>query len=194
MTPDDKRHGTYAGYKAHGRGKDACDPCRTAAAEYERRRSYDGVLGRTRLVSSTGFRRRLEALQAIGWRVEDIAREMGVFQQNVWRAARRNDRISYRFHAEMVELYERLCMTVPDDAYADRRRKLAKNKGFAPPLAWDDIDNDERPPGYRAPIECGTRRGYERHLYRKEPTCEECRMYLRNARRDERARAKKEAA
>lgn len=37
MSPDDERHGTYAGYQQHRRaGERACDPCMAASREYTR--------------------------------------------------------------------------------------------------------------------------------------------------------------
>lgn len=37
MSPDDPRHGTHAGYRAHQRAKSKpCTPCKTARRDYER--------------------------------------------------------------------------------------------------------------------------------------------------------------
>jgi hypothetical protein len=140
MSENDERHGTLAGYKAGCR--DQC--CRTAAAHYQRWREYDQMLGRPRTLPSVGFRRRVEALRAIGWSMNDIGDAIGMDVRNIPAACRR--RLIYRStHQKLAEAYERMCMNPPTDRLVERRKRIAAKRGCIPPLAWDDIDRDERP-------------------------------------------------
>jgi hypothetical protein len=68
MTPDDPRHGTYAGYQRHRKDdEDACAPCRAANNEYTRKiRSDPAALKRDREVSRAGSR--------AAWRTVDAHR------------------------------------------------------------------------------------------------------------------------
>lgn len=145
MSPDDPRHGTYAGYQAGCH--DAC--CRSAAADYQRRRYLDHqVLGLPpRCVDPTGSRRRIHALQRIGWSAEALSARLG--HSRAWlnvtlnRDASRG--INQTTAAAITALYEELCMT-PGPSDITRRRAIAA--GWAPPLAWDDIDDPaEQPKG-----------------------------------------------
>lgn len=147
MTPDDPRHGTQAGYSAHkNAGTKACQACRDAAARYERGRAWDELSGRPRALPILGFRRRLEALQAIGWSIHAVAAEIGTTPGSIHRAAFYGIWITSKRFREMSDVYERLAMHPPTDRLANRRRSIAARKGYAPPLAWDDIDDpDERP-------------------------------------------------
>ena len=157
MSPDDPRHGTPRGYSAHRRaGVPYCDACREAIRVYQHQRVVDQIIGRPRSVPAVGFRRRIEALQAIGWSLNEIGRRLGIDVRVL--PARMDQRWVRRVtHDRMAAIYDELSMTVPGDRYANRRRILAARKGYAPPLAWDDIDDpDERPnfgehvPGARA--------------------------------------------
>lgn len=149
MSPDDPRHGTPKGYAAHRRaGSDPCRPCRVAAADYERHRFYDAHLGRERLVDVTGSRRRIRALQAIGWPTKILTAELGYTHRDALAPLLYDARQCTRTRAEKIaDLYERLCMT-PGPSNITRVRAL--RAGYAPPLAWDDIDDpDEEPTGWQ---------------------------------------------
>lgn len=189
ITQDDTRHGSWAGYGAGCRQE--C--CRKAARQYQKIRNHEANHGKPRTVPALGTKRRLQALAALGWDFYSIATEAGQHREWVWQIYRR-DTVHTRTAQKIQAVFEHLCMTRPEGWVADRARRQAAARGWAPPLAWDDIDNPaERPKGtgapIREPIRCGTRRGYERHLYRKEATCEECRKYLREARRAQRKAA-----
>lgn len=141
MSPNDPRHGTNAGYKAGCR--DQC--CRAAAAHYERWRDYDKALGRPRTLPAIGFRRRVEALRAIGWSVNDIADAINLDVRNLSRTCEATS-VYRSTHQKLAEAYERMCMRPPTDTYANRRKTIALRRGCVPPLAWDDIDSDLDPP------------------------------------------------
>lgn len=147
MSPDDPRHGTNAGASAHWKdGERPCDPCREAGSrrrKLNRLRSYSGQPG---TVPFRGTLRRLRALRALGWSNAQIAaRTPGV-------SARTLDGVGrgpwvHRDTADAIAaVYEELCMTFPPPSrVASYNRTMAKKFGWAPPLAWDDIDRDPAP-------------------------------------------------
>ena len=148
MTPDDPRHGTVAGHIAHQRdGGDYCLPCITAKARYDKQRVWDALNGRSYTVPSLGARRRIQALRAVGWSRERIAREAGWATSGSLRYVTRSDTMTRATHDRIAEVYERLCMqTPPDPQGAARARTWATRLGLAPPLAWDDIDDPDATP------------------------------------------------
>lgn len=146
MSPNDKRHGTNAGYIAGCR--DEC--CRAAARNYHKRLVHDHHHGRRRMIDGTGTRRRIQALVALGWSHRLIAEHIGVTRQVVTQWAGRD--VLYRTSAARVaSAYDDLCMKFPPQTTkheritAQRMRTHAKKLGWLPPLAWDDIDNDSAP-------------------------------------------------
>lgn len=148
MIADDPRHGTYASSVAGC----ACDPCRAANARYERGRSWDVLRGAPRTVSIVGFRRRAQALQALGWSAEELSTRLG--HSSSWirvTLLNKSGQIYARNHDAMAALYNELSMTLPTETrHTARLRAAARHKGFAPPLAWDNIDDpNEIPRGYR---------------------------------------------
>jgi hypothetical protein len=83
------------------------------------------------LVPAIGVRRRIDALGALGWSYADI----GV----VYTTARGRS-VHAHTRAHVLAVYDRLSMTVGPSA---RARLLAHQKGFLPPLAWDDETIDD---------------------------------------------------
>lgn len=92
-------------------------------------------------IPSLGSVRRIQALAAIGWAQcmlgpmldRDITFAHSITSRTVVRAST----------ASMVDdLYRKLHMT---PGPSDTARRVAKQRGWAPPLAWDDIDTDEHP-------------------------------------------------
>ena len=141
MSPEDPRHGSYAGAAAHWRaGETACDRCLPAARRRRKLNRYLELVGTPATVPALGTVRRIRALMALGWSVEAIARESGVAVKTLRNPCHRGQSV-YRATADAVaECYERLSMTFPEGGYATRNRNLAKRKGWLPPLAYDDID------------------------------------------------------
>lgn len=143
------RHGTWADYNAGCR----CDDCRTAARNYQKRRMVDVNAGRPRRVSSLGTIRRIQALACLGWTMYAIAREVDTGRETV-RQWTLHDTVYRTTHDRMAEVYERIAMRLPPETtpserlVAARRRNQARRNGWAPPLAWDDIDRDEHPRGH----------------------------------------------
>ena len=145
---DTIRHGTRAGYSAGCR----CDECRAATARYERGRQWDILRGQQRTVPTIGARRRIEALQALGWSAEALSRRLG-FSRAWLNMTLRCERIYRRNHDLIAALYDDLSMTLPPQTKCtDRQRAYARKKGWAVPLAWNDETIDDptaRPHGTR---------------------------------------------
>lgn len=106
-------------------------------------------------VPALGAQRRLQALLALGWSSHSIAVAAGVAHRNhVWRIVHgQKGKPTKWIQRETFEwvcrVYDELSMKLPDGRYAPRTRAYAERNGWAPPLAWDDIDDpDETPAGW----------------------------------------------
>lgn len=147
MDPADPRHGTNAGYMAHRLtyGEKPCAACQQGHTDYARKLRAKRYLNRVeRLqVDATGTRRRLQALSAIGWPWPEINVRLG-YKATTQRVSHmlRSERVHIDTHRKVKALYEELCMT-PGPSSISRGRAI--RKGWAPPLAWDDIDHDIAP-------------------------------------------------
>lgn len=157
MTPDDPRHGTWAGYCAHrAAGVPACDDCRRAAARYDATLRLERLNGLpSRRVPGIGTARRVQALVALGWSFHQIAARIGVVHDLPGRWARAGGSFVMRRTADRVDaVFRELCMTPPPEntirlqREATYARTLARKRGWVTALAWDDIDDpDEQPAG-----------------------------------------------
>lgn len=145
-------------------------------------------------VPKMGAVRRLQALMAIGWQHRELKARCGFDTQII--IHRSGARITLDTHQTIARVYEQLCMTPgPSPTAITWARKL----GYAPPMAWDDIDTDPIPMGFDAGetpdsirpqyrnIRHGTERGYQRHCIDKTEKCEPCREAHRLFRQMERA-------
>lgn len=114
------------------------------------------------MVDPTGTVRRIRALYALGWTSPQLAVRLGVTPARVGHLASGKWRQVHRHTAARVAaLYDELSMVVPRDPDVlpprharvhDRQRRWAAAKGWAPPLAWDDIDDpNETPTGLHTP-------------------------------------------
>lgn len=154
MTPEDHRHGKLAGYDRHRRdGEDACDPCKRAAALYENERRLEQMAGGRRTVSDTGTARRVQALVALGYTFRQIGAALGLSHDVARKWAWGQSYIRTTTAAKVAVLYEEWSMKLPEASQgAAYARTTARRAGWAPPLAWDDIDDEnERPMGVRDP-------------------------------------------
>ncbi|MFL0711638.1 MAG: hypothetical protein ACJLS2_02345 [Microcella pacifica] len=103
------------------------------------------------LVDPTGFRRRVQALVAVGWSLSKLAKRLGVDVGNLCVSLTR-ERVTAQHHRDAAALYDELWnMLPPHEEWRDliafnRAKRMAKVKGWLPPLAWDDIDTDDAPP------------------------------------------------
>lgn len=150
MLPDDHHRGTTTGYR-HG-CRQAC--CRKAMADAMANRRKRLYLARTDTlaVPNIGTRRRIQALMAIGWSQSRISREAGYDRSHVSLILMRGGALQQRTVDRIAEVYERLSMTLPpmttgpEKVAATRARNLAAERGWAPPLAWNDIDDPGEEP------------------------------------------------
>lgn len=150
MAPDDPRHGTNKGYQAHlDSDGDACEPCKAAHARANKELRTRAYLARGPLVvECTGTRRRIQALAALGHTWADMDRFLGRWKGFSERLAIRDPRPVHRTTAEAAaRMYEVLCMALPPQTpRADQQRARARAAGWAPPLAWDRIDDPNETP------------------------------------------------
>jgi hypothetical protein len=99
-------------------------------------------------VDATGSTRRVQALVAMGYSLSAQARKLGWAAQRTWELAHgKQSAVSEITAAAVVDLFERWSARPAwPDAYATRARNQAARNGWAPPLAWDDIDDPTRRP------------------------------------------------
>lgn len=106
------------------------------------------------LVPAVGSVRRLRALARMGWTVRDVAADCGIAHQTL-SGLTEDGRTTMARATALAATYDRLSMRVGPST---RTRAWATNRGYAPPLAWDDSTIDDptaRPEGagYRpAPV------------------------------------------
>jgi len=123
-----------------------------------RQSNFDGIMrvrgdaGERNLKSVPSFPavRRLQALCAIGFSFNYQANYLGMKIQNIWNILQR-DSCHPDTIARIAEMYEALAYTRPaprsqqDKAGITKALNRAKKFGYAPPMAWDDIDRDVAP-------------------------------------------------
>lgn len=98
----------------------------------------------TRDVDATGTMRRLRALVAIGWPIEQLAPQLGIYPTALGNIARGELRSVRATTADAVALlYQHL---VRQPGPSNRSRILARKKGWHGPLAWEAIDDPNEQP------------------------------------------------
>lgn len=138
---DDPRQGTVAGYVAGCR----CAHCKRSKARYEAQRRYDNHRGIVRIADTQPIRRRVQALRALGWTMREIAARTSSTPDQLEHSLRLQTMTATRAQ-ELRAAYDAMCMVTPPSTWqTDRLRRLAAKKGWAPPLAWDNIDTDDHP-------------------------------------------------
>lgn len=105
----------------------------------------------TCLVPMLGAVRRVQALMALGWRHSDITPLIGRESHHI--AAGRHPRMPALDWRVVDAAYDALSAT-PGPSSLSRAR--ARRQGYAPPLAWDNIDDPDEQP-YAAPKRTGGR-------------------------------------
>lgn len=95
---------------------------------------------------NVGTRRRIEALQWMGWPLSELAARMGVTTQAVSRM-KRQERVSVARARKVADLFDALAMTPGPDR---KTRAWARKDGAVGPLAWDDIDDPTEAPNLGA--------------------------------------------
>lgn len=102
------------------------------------------------LMPALGTQRRIQALNALGWPLSHIARRISIHRSNLNKMLQA-EHVQAGTARRVRDLYDALCMT---PGSSQRARREAAEKGWKPPLWWDDdIDNPKR----RAP--CSRRDG-----------------------------------
>jgi hypothetical protein len=97
-------------------------------------------------VEATGSRRRLQALVAAGWPLPILARRLGRSTGNL-RRTMHSGRVTNDSAHRIATMYEQLRHTTPPDRTPSEREKTARARahareaGWLPPWAWDDIDD-----------------------------------------------------
>lgn len=100
-------------------------------------------------IPGLGTQRRLCALVAAGWYSAELARRLGKDRENINQLikGRAGGKVAM-FQADQVrDLYTELCNEKPEDHglpsyYTERARKMAADRGWAPPPYWDEDDFD----------------------------------------------------
>lgn len=116
------------------------------------------VYGDHHLIDSTGTRRRLQALVALGWSQKQLAARLGM-ERSAFNLTIYGEQCYHRTARAARELYDQLWNTPPvaDEHRAKiakaRSLRYAREHGWALPMAWDDNALDDptaRPDGFRA--------------------------------------------
>lgn len=129
------RHDTPTAYQAYGC---RCPEARAAQARYRKQLRHADHVGHARKVDATGARRRIQALMANGWSSREIMRRLGYSDGGMW--------LYYadRLNVTTVERIKALYDDLWDQPGASKwTRTFAANRGFLPPLAWDDDTIDD---------------------------------------------------
>lgn len=148
--PDHKHDGAGTCYAAHGC---RCDPCgvRERARVKDAYRFKRDVSGRDRRISAVGVVRRVEALAVLGWSGRDVAARAGVNRTHLQQTrAGKFQTVLASTHQKIDAVYRELMWTVCDTHGAKWTRAIAAKAGYAPPAAWDDIDNPRERPKFGA--------------------------------------------
>lgn len=91
----------------------------------------------------TGTRRRLQALNAIGYSYADLAARLGITEYAVrWDLNSPTEFVSTARAAQVRRLYQQLADTLPANPQLRVLRNAAR-KGWLPPICWDDDTIDD---------------------------------------------------
>jgi hypothetical protein len=110
-------------------------------------------------LDGTGTRRRLRALVAIGWSLPQLAERVGGHRKWLQRVVTTDVQVHADTAHAVRQLYERL-WNMPGPS--QRARAWARERGWAPPMAWDE-DALDRPDARPAEAPRANRRGRDRY-------------------------------
>lgn len=179
-------HGTPRRYDL-GCHEACCRAAHAARARAKRRaQAYGRWQGR---IPVAGTARRLQALVALGWSFGALSRRGGWGPHLLWLIATKQRSVTPAVAARVAALYDELWDQAPpagdrhERKAVTRTRRFAAERGWAPPLAWDDDeidDPDARPhmptgSSARELRPCGTLAAARRHRRNNEPLCPRCR-------------------
>lgn len=138
------RHGTPTAYSKY---RCRCPQGREAYRVY-RKRLREGRQPAAN-IRAVGTARRLQALMAIGWARAELARRLDLSDKRVSDLTFNTDgNVHWRTAAKVRALYKAL-----SDTPGPEKRAIyaAVEHGFAPPAAWDNIDDPNETPHVRDP-------------------------------------------
>lgn len=96
-----------------------------------------------------GTSRKLQALVALGWSQSKLGGRLGIGAQNMTRLVRGGDGVQVRTARAVAALYDDLSMTLPPQSNqrerisVSRSIRMARERGWVPPLALDDERIDD---------------------------------------------------
>jgi hypothetical protein len=97
-----------------------------------------------------GVIRRVRALARLGWSSPEMAARAGIPATTVARLRDHDERQwvgNQRIRAAIAKAYDEMSMTVPPlTRHTSKLANRAEARGWAPPLAWDDIDDPDAIP------------------------------------------------
>jgi len=125
-------------------------------------------------VNSIGVKRRVRALQAIGWPVAQISLRLGKNERSLRNTLTLGE-VYTDTHRAVRDLYEAMADERPAEDTADQRRQVTRAKNYAaargwpPPAAWDlDIDEPDAEPSMPAGSSVGLAAAEVAHLLGSE--------------------------
>lgn len=140
------KHGTVDAYT---RDRCRCDECGAVQREALRRYRKLKAYGRwpEQWCEPHRITRRLQALAALGYNDQRLARELDVDGAWVRRVllGETGDVARLATLRKVSEVYDRLSGTPAQGRWVNYAKRRAARHGWVPPLAWDDIDNDPNP-------------------------------------------------
>lgn len=150
ICPDDHKHDeTGTCHSAHGC---RCVPCVQAHTNYSFYWRHMTIAERplNSDVDGRGTRRRIQALHALGWSARAIGEHVNRDQTVVsrWALAARVTRATAKMIADVYDLLSDAAP--PTNTHGERISRArtlarARREGFALPIEWDDIDEDDAP-------------------------------------------------
>ena len=141
LCPGD-RHGTWNAIRFHGcLCNDALLHRRKVMSDYHKRRYLNG--GQPLRVPMHGAIRRRQALAHMGWTEEELGKRMGSPTPRVGRVREGITRVDLASHQWWVAAFEKFAFT---RGPSNRAHSMAVTRGWAPPLAWEDIDDPDEVP------------------------------------------------
>lgn len=116
-------------------------------------RSYSGGAQ----IPATGTRRRLQALVHVGYPMTTLARLLGIHYNTCVNLVNAHGETTFRTAVKVAGLYTKLwdkppvAVTAPQKRAVSQARNYARKRGYAPPLAWNNIDDpNDKPRGVAA--------------------------------------------
>lgn len=120
---------------------------RSKTPEYRRKYEfYREVYDYRAIVDGTITRRKLEALQAIGYPLSHLGARMGRCQQSMSKTMHRGTAVHVTTAKAVDRLYDELHDQPAEGHYANRARLRAQRLGYAAPACWDDVNNPKEEP------------------------------------------------